>query len=155
MIDLHSHLLPGLDDGAVDVEEAVAISAAPPQPTGSRRSPRPRTSATTIRRPLWRWNRPFAQVYLGGRRDRARASGGSTPALGLREGWFAGDLRLLVGALAGSPQPRPRFVATARTICSDYLLHHARFEGLDLSDPRPMAGAIAFALRTLVARSQT
>ncbi len=28
MIDLHSHVLPGLDDGAADVEEALAICRA-------------------------------------------------------------------------------------------------------------------------------
>src|SRR5256885_16740470 len=30
-----------------------------------------------------------------------------TAAIGVRVGWLAGDLRLLVGAFAGSPPPRP------------------------------------------------
>jgi tyrosine-protein phosphatase YwqE len=28
LIDLHSHVLPGLDDGAADLEEALAICSA-------------------------------------------------------------------------------------------------------------------------------
>lgn len=76
------------------------------------------------------------------------------PAVGLRVGWLAGDFRLLVGALVGSPQPRPRVAGTARAIVSDYLVHRARFEGFDIHDPKPMLGAVGFALRTLVGHRQ-
>jgi predicted ATP-grasp superfamily ATP-dependent carboligase len=85
------------------------------------------------------------------------ARGGSIPQpagpiLGLRVGWLAGDLRLLVGALAGSPPPRPRFGPTLASVASDYLVHRARIEGLDLSDRRPVVGALAFAVRGLARR---
>lgn len=76
----------------------------------------------------------------------------NAPALGLRVGWVAGDLRLLVGAVAGSEPPRPRLGETARAVCSDYVLHLARWEGFDLRDPRPMLAALAFTARSLVSR---
>ena len=76
-----------------------------------------------------------------------------TAAIGVRVGWLAGDLRLLVGAVAGSPPPRPRGGETLKAIAADYLLHRARLEGFDLRDPKPMLGAVGFALRGLVSRS--
>lgn len=83
------------------------------------------------------------------------ARGGSIPTppaavIGLRVGWLAGDLRLLVGSIGGSPPPKPQLGPTIRSIGSDYLLHRARIEGFDLRDPRPMLGAIGFAARVLV-----
>jgi carbamoylphosphate synthase large subunit len=75
-----------------------------------------------------------------------------TPVIGLRVGWLAGDLRLLVGAFAGSPPPRPHAGETLRSIASDYVLHRARLEGFDLHDRRPMLGAIGFAVRGLARR---
>ena len=72
--------------------------------------------------------------------------------VGLRVGWLAGDLRLLAGAAGGSPAPRPRLGPTLRAVASDYLLHRARLDGLDLHDPKPVAGALAFALRGLRGR---
>ncbi len=83
------------------------------------------------------------------------ARGGTLPearpaAVGVRVGWLAGDLRLLVGSVAGSPPPRPAVGRTIRSIGSDYVVHRARIEGFDLRDPRPMLGAIGFAARLLV-----
>ena len=83
------------------------------------------------------------------------ARGGTIPeapsaAVGVRVGWLAGDLRLLVGSVAGSPPPRPTFGRTIRSIGSDYVVHRARIEGFDLRDPRPMLGAVGFAARVLV-----
>jgi biotin carboxylase len=74
------------------------------------------------------------------------------PVLGLRVGWFAGDLRLLTGALGVGPPPRPSLSPTLRAIASDYLLHRARIEGFDRRDPKPVLGSIGFALRSLVGR---
>ena len=71
---------------------------------------------------------------------------------GLRLGWLAGDLRLLVGAFAGSPPPRPQLGKTVRSIASDYVLHRARLEGFDLHDYRPTLGALGFAARGLARR---
>jgi predicted ATP-grasp superfamily ATP-dependent carboligase len=71
------------------------------------------------------------------------------PVVGLRVGWLAGDLRLLVGSVAGSPPPRPRLGKTIRSIASDYVVHRARLEGFDLRDYRPMLGAVGFAIRGL------
>jgi predicted ATP-grasp superfamily ATP-dependent carboligase len=83
------------------------------------------------------------------------ARGGHIPPqpsaiVGLRVGWLAGELRLLVGAALGSPPPRPPLGSTLRSFVSDYLLHGARLEGFDLRDPRPMVGALAFTLRGLL-----
>lgn len=85
------------------------------------------------------------------------ARGGRIPqppaaALGVRVGWLAGDLRLLVGALGSSPEPRPRFGPELRAIVGDYIVHGARIEGFDLGDPRPMLGAMSFALRNAASR---
>jgi predicted ATP-grasp superfamily ATP-dependent carboligase len=74
------------------------------------------------------------------------------PTLGVRVGWLAGDLRLLMGAFAGSPDPRPERGPTLKAIGADYAVHRARLEGFDLRDPRPMLGAVGFALRGLVSR---
>jgi len=71
------------------------------------------------------------------------------PTLGLRVGWLAGDLRLVVGALGGSPPPRPALGPTLRAIASDYLLQRARVEGLDLHDRRPVRRSIRFAFGRL------
>jgi predicted ATP-grasp superfamily ATP-dependent carboligase len=66
--------------------------------------------------------------------------------VGVRLGWLAGDLRLAAAALAGiGPPPRPPRPPLAR----DYLLGRARIEGLDVRDPAPVAGALAFAARGL------
>jgi tyrosine-protein phosphatase YwqE len=46
VIDLHCHILPALDDGALDLDDAVGM-ARQPKPTGSASSARHRTSATT------------------------------------------------------------------------------------------------------------
>jgi predicted ATP-grasp superfamily ATP-dependent carboligase len=78
----------------------------------------------------------------------------NAPAVGLRVGWIAGDLRLLVGALAGSEPPRPRFGETARAVFSDYALHLARWEGFDVRDRRPMLAAVTFAARGLASRGR-
>jgi biotin carboxylase len=75
------------------------------------------------------------------------------PTLGVRVGWLAGDLRLLVGAFAGSPDPRPERGSTLKAIGADYTVHRARLEGFDLRDPKPMLGAVGFALRGLASRS--
>jgi predicted ATP-grasp superfamily ATP-dependent carboligase len=74
------------------------------------------------------------------------------PVLGLRVGWLAGDLRLLTGALGAGPAPRPRLSHTIRAIASDYVFHHARLEGFDRHDPKPVLGSIGFAVRSLTAR---
>ena len=58
-----------------------------------------------------------------------------SPAIGLRLGWLAGDLRLLVGAVAGSPPPRPKLGSTLRSLGSDYVLHRTHLEGLDSARP--------------------
>jgi predicted ATP-grasp superfamily ATP-dependent carboligase len=76
------------------------------------------------------------------------------PVLGMRVGWLAGDLRLLMGGLGAGPPPQPRFSPTIRAMASDYLLHRARVEGLDLHDPKPVLGSIGFALRRLVGRDE-
>jgi predicted ATP-grasp superfamily ATP-dependent carboligase len=86
------------------------------------------------------------------------ARGGSipdppAPVLGLRVGWLAGDLRLLTGALGAGPAPRPGLSPTLRAIASDYVVHRARFEGFDRSDPKPVLGSVSFALRRLVSRN--
>lgn len=73
-----------------------------------------------------------------------------SPRIGLRVGWLAGDLRLVVGAIAGSPDPKPRLAPTLGSITSDYLLHRARLEGFSLRDPRPVIGGVVFALGRLV-----
>jgi biotin carboxylase len=77
----------------------------------------------------------------------------AAPTLGVRVGWLAGDLRLLVGAFAGSPDPRPERGPTLKAIGADYTVHRARLEGFDLHDPKPMIGAVGFALRGLASRS--
>lgn len=62
---------------------------------------------------------------------------------GVRLGWLAGDLRLAAAAVTGrGPRPRPAPPRLAR----DYLLGGTHVEGLDLRDPAPVAGALAFAL---------
>jgi carbamoylphosphate synthase large subunit len=85
------------------------------------------------------------------------ARGGSipdppAPILGLRVGWLAGDLRLLTGALGGGPPPRPSLWPTIRAIASDYIVHHARIEGFDRRDRKPVLGSLGFAMRRLGAR---
>jgi predicted ATP-grasp superfamily ATP-dependent carboligase len=82
------------------------------------------------------------------------ARGGNIPrpprvTLGLRVGWLAGDLRLLVSSVAGSVSPRPQLGSTAGAIASDYILRRARFDGLSFRDPKPMLGGIGFAIRRL------
>jgi biotin carboxylase len=74
------------------------------------------------------------------------------PVLGLRVGWFAGDLRLLTGALGAGPPPRPDLWPTVRSIGSDYVVHRARIEGFDRRDLKPVLGSIGFALGRLVGR---
>jgi carbamoylphosphate synthase large subunit len=74
------------------------------------------------------------------------------PVLGLRVGWLAGDLRLLTGALGAGPPPRPSLSTTVRSIASDYVVHRARLEGLDVRDPKPVLRSIGFALGRLVKR---
>ena len=54
--------------------------------------------------------------------------------VGLRVGWLAGDLRLLVGAVAGSPPPSRRAGRRSRAIALRLPLHRARLEGFDLRD---------------------
>jgi predicted ATP-grasp superfamily ATP-dependent carboligase len=76
-----------------------------------------------------------------------------TATLGLRVAWLAGDLRLVVGSLRGSPPPKPMFRPTMRAIAGDYLFHHIRIEGLDLRDPRPVLGGLFFAFGRLGAGS--
>ena len=76
-----------------------------------------------------------------------------SPVLGVRVGWLGGDLRLLTGALGASPAPRPKLWPTIRAIASDYVVHHARIEGFDMRDRKPVFGSIGFALRGLTARN--
>jgi biotin carboxylase len=65
---------------------------------------------------------------------------------GVRLGWLAGDLRLAAAAVTGKgPRPRPSRPPLGR----DYLLRGAHVEGLDLDDPAPVVGALAFAARGL------
>jgi len=73
-------------------------------------------------------------------------------AVGVRVGWLAGEARLLAGSLLGSPPPRPRLAETAPAIARDYLLRRARIEGLDLDDPKPVVGALAFTARAVTRR---
>jgi hypothetical protein len=85
------------------------------------------------------------------------ARGGTIPrppaaTVGVRVGWLAGDLRLVVGSIVGSPPPKPSLRPTLGTIGSDYLLHRIRLEGFDLRDPRPVLGGLFFAFRRLGAR---
>lgn len=82
----------------------------------------------------------------------ARGGDVSVPAsarLGVRVGWLAGELRLLVSSLAGGADVRPRPGATVRVLASDYLVHRARLEGFDRRDLRPVAGGARFALGRL------
>jgi predicted ATP-grasp superfamily ATP-dependent carboligase len=72
-----------------------------------------------------------------------------SPVIGLRLGWLAGDLRLMLGAIAGSPPPRPKLGSTLRSFGSDYLLHRTHLEGYDLHDRKPVVGGLTFALRSL------
>jgi predicted ATP-grasp superfamily ATP-dependent carboligase len=86
------------------------------------------------------------------------ARGGKIPTapaatVGVRVGWLAGDLRLVVGSAVGSPPPKPGFGATVSAVASDYLLHRIRLEGFDLRDPRPVLGGLFFAFRRLGASS--
>ena len=69
--------------------------------------------------------------------------------VGLRVGWLAGDLRLLVTSLGGGADPRPGRGATLRLLASDYVLHRARLEGFDRRDLRPVLGGAGFALARL------
>jgi predicted ATP-grasp superfamily ATP-dependent carboligase len=94
----------------------------------------------------------FARMQLEWARGGTIPTPGA-PIVGLRVGWLAGDLRLLVGAVAGSPPPKPGAGGVLRSIASDYLLHRARLEGFDLHDRRPMLGAVGFAVRGLARRS--
>ena len=75
-----------------------------------------------------------------------------SPTIGLRLGWLAGDLRLVLGAVAGSPPPRPKLGSTLRSVSSDYLLHRTHLEGFDLRDRRPVVGGLAFAVRSMTGR---
>src|SRR4051794_10452585 len=71
-------------------------------------------------------------------------------AVGVRVGWLAGDLRLAAAALRGSgPPPAPERRPTLAAIARDYTVGRARLEGLDLQDPAPVLGALAFTLRSL------
>ncbi len=72
-----------------------------------------------------------------------------SPVIGLRLGWLAGDLRLMVGAIAGSPPPQPKLGSTLRSFTSDYLLHRTHLEGYDRHDRKPVLGGLGFALRSL------
>jgi predicted ATP-grasp superfamily ATP-dependent carboligase len=72
-----------------------------------------------------------------------------SPVIGLRLGWLAGDLRLVLGAVAGSPPPRPKLGSTLRSLGSDYALHRTHLEGFDMRDRRPVIGGLTFALRSL------
>jgi hypothetical protein len=56
----------------------------------------------------------------------------------------------LIGAVAGSPPPRPKLGSTLRSVGSDYLLHHTHLEGYDFRDRGPVVGGLGFALRNLV-----
>jgi biotin carboxylase len=85
------------------------------------------------------------------------ARGGKIPAapsatLGIRVGWLAGDLRLVVGSLRGSPPPKPQFRPTVGAIARDYLTHRIRLDGFDLRDPRPVLGGVFFAFGRLGAK---
>jgi predicted ATP-grasp superfamily ATP-dependent carboligase len=66
----------------------------------------------------------------------------AAPVLGVRVGWLGGEVRLVAGALRGSPPPRPRLSPELRSLFSDYVLHGSRIEGLDIRDLRPTLGAL-------------
>jgi predicted ATP-grasp superfamily ATP-dependent carboligase len=68
----------------------------------------------------------------------------AAPVLGMRVGWLGGEVRLVFGALRGSPPPRPRLSPQLRALFSDYVRHRSRIEGLDIRDPRPVLGALGF-----------
>ncbi|HZQ16585.1 MAG TPA: ATP-grasp domain-containing protein [Gaiellaceae bacterium] len=73
----------------------------------------------------------------------------TAPTLGLRVGWLAGDLRLLVAALRGGVEPRPPLRGTLAGLARDYVRHRSRLEGLDLRDLRPVVGGVVFAVGRL------
>jgi len=73
----------------------------------------------------------------------------AAPVLGLRVGWLAGDLRLLVAALRHSTAGTPGLGSTLKSLGVDYLVRRARLEGFDLHDLRPVGGGVAFAFRRL------
>lgn len=74
------------------------------------------------------------------------------PLLGLRLGWLAGDLRLLVSAVRGRASEGRAFAPTVRAIGSDYLLHRTRLDGFDVHDLRPVVGGVVFAFGRLGSR---
>lgn len=68
--------------------------------------------------------------------------GGDVPSVeryrtGVRLGWLAGEARLVA---------RNRSV---RSLVADYVLTRSRVEGVDLLDPRPSLGALAFSARAI------
>jgi predicted ATP-grasp superfamily ATP-dependent carboligase len=69
--------------------------------------------------------------------------------VGLRVGWLAGDLRLLVASLGGGADPGAGRGVTLRLLISDYVVHRARLEGFDRGDLRPVLGGARFALARL------
>jgi predicted ATP-grasp superfamily ATP-dependent carboligase len=79
----------------------------------------------------------------------------AAPVLGLRVGWPAGDLRLLVSSLRGAAPDGRGPGGLVRAFADDYLVHRARLEGLDLHDLRPALGGIAFAFGRIAARSES
>jgi predicted ATP-grasp superfamily ATP-dependent carboligase len=88
------------------------------------------------------------------------ARGGRIPAVdgyrtGVRLGWLAGDGRLVAAALGKGPEPRPSAGPSVRAVARDYVLRRTRIEGLDLDDPRPILGALAYAARAAARRRGT
>jgi predicted ATP-grasp superfamily ATP-dependent carboligase len=68
---------------------------------------------------------------------------------GVRVAWLAGDLRLAASAFGLGPSPRPAVGPLLRSLGADYS-GRARLDGIDFRDPRPMLGAVTFALREAV-----
>ena len=79
----------------------------------------------------------------------------AAPVLGLRVGWAAGDLRLLVSSLRGAAPDGRGPGGLVRAFADDYVVHRARLEGLDLRDLRPALGGISFAFGRIAARSES
>ena len=91
MIDLHTHILPGVDDGASTLEESVELAralvdqgvllaaATPPMPTGG---------SSSWPRSVWRWRgRGSTSASAAAARSPSIASTGSQPTTFAASAW--------------------------------------------------------------------